>query len=107
MRFVHVGFAPDLVDYLDGWERQRVVHAAVAQGREPDTTPAPRARGRLHGGQADQARAASVDGTPVVDVDTRRAHHWHGPGQLVGYPIVACARCRSTSSPTCGGSRTR
>ena len=39
MRFVHSGFAPDYVDYLDGWERQRLVHAAVAEGVGMDYVP--------------------------------------------------------------------
>ena len=38
MRFVHLGFAPDLVDYEQGWQTQREVHAQVVDGALPDTT---------------------------------------------------------------------
>jgi lipoyl(octanoyl) transferase len=89
MRFVHVGFAPDLVDYLDGWERQRAVHAAVADGREPDTTLLLEHAAVYTAGKRTQPEQRPFDGTPVVDVDRGGLITWHGPGQLVGYPIVA------------------
>ena len=38
MRFVRLGFAPDAVDYLEGWQTQREVHAQVVEGALPDTT---------------------------------------------------------------------
>ena len=38
MEFVHLGFAPDTVDYLRGWQVQRDVHEQVVDGRRPDTT---------------------------------------------------------------------
>ena len=33
-------------------------------------------------------RNGPLDGTPVIDVDRGGKITWHGPGQLVGYPIV-------------------
>ncbi len=89
MRFVHLGFAPDVVDYLDGWERQRVVHAAVAEGREPDTTLLLEHAAVYTAGKRTRPEQRPFDGTPVVDVDRGGLITWHGPGQLVGYPIVA------------------
>lgn len=89
MRFVHLGFAPDYVDYLDGWDRQRAVHAAVAQGREPDTTLLLEHAAVYTAGKRTQPEQRPFDGTPVVDVDRGGLITWHGPGQLVGYPIVA------------------
>lgn len=89
MRFVHLGFAPDFVDYEDGWERQREVHAAVAEGREPDTTLLLEHAAVYTAGKRTQPHQRPFDGTPVVDVDRGGLITWHGPGQLVGYPIVA------------------
>ncbi|KRE41002.1 lipoyl(octanoyl) transferase LipB [Knoellia sp. Soil729] len=89
MHFVHLGFAPDFVDYEDGWQRQREVHAAVAEGREPDTTLLLEHSAVYTAGKRTQPEQRPFDGTPVVDVDRGGLITWHGPGQLVGYPIVA------------------
>jgi lipoyl(octanoyl) transferase len=88
MRVVHLGFAPDLVDYEEGWARQREVHAAVAEGREPDTVLLLEHAPVFTAGKRTEPHERPTDGTPVVDVDRGGKITWHGPGQLVGYPIV-------------------
>ena len=89
MRIVHLGFAPDLVDYEEAWERQREVHAEVADGRGPDTVLLLEHAAVYTAGKRTQAHERPLDGTPVIDVDRGGKITWHGPGQLVGYPIVA------------------
>ena len=89
MRFEHLGFNPDYVDYLAGWARQREVHAAVVAGDEPDTVLLLEHSTVYTAGKRTEPHERPVDGTPVIDVDRGGKITWHGPGQLVGYPIVA------------------
>lgn len=88
MRFEHVGFAPDFVDYDAAWAHQREVHAAVVAGELPDTTLLLEHSSVYTAGKRTQPHERPFDGTPVVGVDRGGKITWHGPGQLVGYPIV-------------------
>jgi lipoyl(octanoyl) transferase len=88
MRFVHLGFDPDFVDYQRAWARQREVHAAVVAGEEPDTVLLLEHQRVYTAGKRTEPHERPVDGTPVIDVDRGGKITWHGPGQLVGYPIV-------------------
>ena len=89
MRIVHLGFAPDFVDYDQAWERQREVHAEVVAGTAPDTVLLLEHAAVYTAGKRTEAHERPLDGTPVIDVDRGGKITWHGPGQLVGYPIVA------------------
>jgi lipoyl(octanoyl) transferase len=42
-------------------------------------------------GRRTLAHERPVDGTPVIDTDRGGKITWHGPGQLVGYPIIGLA----------------
>ncbi|MDE0546887.1 lipoyl(octanoyl) transferase LipB [Microbacterium sp. C7(2022)] len=83
-----VGLAPDLVPYNDGWEMQRHVHADVCAGIRPDTLLLLEHESVYTAGARTARHERPTDGTPVVDVDRGGKITWHGPGQLVGYPIV-------------------
>jgi lipoyl(octanoyl) transferase len=92
LHFVHLGFGADAVDYQEAWQEQRRVHAARFADEIPDTClllehPPVYTAGRR---TADNERP--LDGTPVVDVDRGGKITWHGPGQLVGYPILKLPR---------------
>jgi lipoyl(octanoyl) transferase len=86
--FETVGFADDAVDYLAAWELQRTVHAeVVAGGRDRvlllEHPPV------FTAGKRTEPHERPVDaGAPVIDVDRGGKITFHGPGQLVGYPIV-------------------
>jgi lipoyl(octanoyl) transferase len=88
LRFEHVGFAPDLVDYRDGWDLQRQVHAGVVAGERPDTVLLLEHAPVFTAGRRTEPHERPLDGTPTVDVDRGGKITWHGPGQLVGYPII-------------------
>jgi lipoyl(octanoyl) transferase len=83
-----VGFGDDAVEYQAGWDLQRRVHADVVAGRAPDTVLLLEHQSVYTAGRRTEPFERPFDGTPVVDVDRGGKITWHGPGQLVGYPIV-------------------
>ena len=83
-----VGLAPDLIPYPDGWALQREIHGEVAAGTRPDTLLLLEHEPVFTAGARTARHERPTDGTPVVDVDRGGKITWHGPGQLVGYPIV-------------------
>ncbi len=76
------------VDYLTAWEDQRRLHQGVVDGSHPDTVLLLEHPSVYTAGKLTEAWERPFDGTPVVDVDRGGKITWHGPGQLVGYPIV-------------------
>ena len=91
MRFVNLGIGERLVDYHEAWDLQRATHAAVAAGEQEDTVLLLEHESVYTAGKRTAAWDRPTDGTPVVDVDRGGRITWHGPGQLVGYPIVRLA----------------
>jgi lipoyl(octanoyl) transferase len=78
------------VDYLDAWQLQReLVDARVAGG--PDTLLLLQHPSVYTAGKRTEPHERPLDGTPVVDTDRGGKITWHGPGQLVGYPIIGLA----------------
>ena len=79
---------PGVVDYLVAWEQQRRIHEAVVAGEQPDTILLLEHPSVFTAGKRTEPADRPFDGTPVIDVDRGGKITWHGPGQLVGYPIV-------------------
>ena len=79
------------VDYLAAWERQRAVHERVTDGDLPDTVLLLEHPPVFTAGKRTRPHDRPLDpnGAPVIDVDRGGTITFHGPGQLVGYPIVA------------------
>jgi lipoyl(octanoyl) transferase len=88
MQVIRLGFAPDYVDYRRAWDVQRDLHAKVVAGEEPDTTLLLEHAAVYTAGKRTEPHERPLDGTPVIDVDRGGKITWHGPGQIVGYPIV-------------------
>ena len=83
---------PGLVDYQVAWDWQRDLAAAREQERGPDTVLLLEHPPVYTAGRRTEPADRPLDGTPVVDVDRGGRITWHGPGQLVGYPIVRLAQ---------------
>lgn len=78
------------IDYLAAWELQReVADARVAGG--PDTLLLLEHPAVYTAGKRTEAHERPMDGTPVIDTDRGGKITWHGPGQLVGYPVIGLA----------------
>ncbi|MFI9391667.1 lipoyl(octanoyl) transferase LipB [Streptomyces bauhiniae] len=92
LRFVHMGFGADAVDYQEAWDEQRRVHAARFADEIPDTVLLLEHPPVYTAGRRTEPSERPLDGTPVIDVDRGGKITWHGPGQLVGYPIQKLPR---------------
>ena len=90
-----VGFGPPLgdglVDYSEALAIQRQVHADVVGRSRPDTVLLLEHAPVYTAGKRTNSWERPTDGTPVVDVDRGGRITWHGPGQIVGYPITRLA----------------
>jgi lipoyl(octanoyl) transferase len=78
-----------LLAYESAWAEQRRLHEARASASIPDTVLLLEHPSVYTAGRRTEAGDRPVDGTPVLDVDRGGKITWHGPGQLVGYPILA------------------
>ena len=75
------------VDYQAAWQLQRELADARAAGG-PDTLLLLEHPSVYTAGRRTLPEERPIDDTPVVDTDRGGKITWHGPGQLVGYPIV-------------------
>jgi lipoyl(octanoyl) transferase len=85
LELLHAGTVP----YEDAWAEQRRLHALRVAGEIPDTALLLQHPPVYTAGRRTDPLERPFDGTPVVDVDRGGKITWHGPGQLVGYPIVS------------------
>ncbi|RCH69490.1 lipoyl(octanoyl) transferase LipB [Streptomyces sp. SDr-06] len=92
LRFVRLGFGADAVEYQEAWDEQRRVHAARFADEVPDTCLLLEHPPVYTAGRRTEDSERPLDGTPVIDVDRGGKITWHGPGQLVGYPIQKLPR---------------
>jgi lipoyl(octanoyl) transferase len=88
--FAQAGFGPAAVPYMQAWELQRQLHERRASGAIPDCCLLLEHQPVYTAGKRTSPldRPLSDPGAPVIEVDRGGKITWHGPGQLVGYPIV-------------------
>ena len=91
LRVERLGVPHTTVEYERAWAMQRRLHEQVVAGQAPDTVLLLEHPPVYTAGKRTARHERPVDGTPVVDVDRGGRITWHGPGQLVGYPIVRLA----------------
>ena len=77
-----------LMDYEKSWAMQRELHQKVADGTLENTLILIEHPSVYTAGRRTDILERPQDGTPVIDVDRGGRITWHGPGQIVGYPIV-------------------
>ena len=82
------GFDPDFVSYNKALELQRETHREVVARQRPDTVILLEHTSVYTAGKRTQDSERPDDGTDVIEVDRGGKLTWHGPGQLVGYPIM-------------------
>jgi len=85
---VILGLGDDAVPYREAWEKQREIHKQVVSGERPNTLLLLEHQSVYTAGKRTEDSERPMDGTEVIDVDRGGKITWHGPGQLVGYPIT-------------------
>jgi lipoyl(octanoyl) transferase len=91
--FAPAGFGAAAVPYPQGWELQRRLHERRVAGEIPDTCLLLEHQPVYTAGKRTEPadRPLGDPGAPVIEVDRGGKITWHGPGQLVGYPIIKLA----------------
>ena len=92
VKIVRRGFGLHAVPYDVAWDEQRALHEQIVADQSPDTILLLEHPPVYTAGRRTPPEDRPTDGTPVVDVDRGGRITWHGPGQLVGYPIVRLAQ---------------
>lgn len=87
VRVRHLG----TIDYTEAWDVQRELATARADGTGGDVLLLLEHHDVYTAGRRTLPAERPTDGTPVIDVDRGGKITWHGPGQLVGYPLIGLA----------------
>ena len=77
-----------VVDYLSAWKLQKQIHQDVVNLQTENTLLLLEHPSVYTAGRRTEILDRPLDETLVIDVDRGGKITWHGPGQLVGYPIV-------------------
>jgi lipoyl(octanoyl) transferase len=86
-----LGLSPDTIDYQSAWDLQQQLHAEVVEGTSTGAVLLLEHAAVYTAGKRTEPQDLPDDGSAVVHVDRGGKLTWHGPGQLVGYPVVRLA----------------
>lgn len=77
-----------LVEYEQALQLQRNLHSEIAESQRPNTLLLLQHPPVFTAGRRTLESEKPTDGSTVIDVDRGGKITFHGPGQIVGYPIV-------------------
>jgi lipoyl(octanoyl) transferase len=90
--FIEVALAPNYIGYEEAWDLQKAIHSEVASAKRDNTVLLLEHSAVYTAGKRTDDIELPKDGTPVIETDRGGKITWHGPGQLVGYPIMRLPR---------------
>jgi lipoyl(octanoyl) transferase len=88
LRVLRLGYGDRPVEYLLAWEMQRRLHAQRVDDQIGDTVLFLEHPFVYTAGRRTEPQDRPSAGTTVIEVDRGGKITWHGPGQLVAYPIT-------------------
>ena len=88
LRILDDWYGDHAIPYEDAWDLQRQLLAERADDLITDTALFLEHPPVYTAGKRTEPHERPLDGTPVIDVDRGGKITFHGPGQLVGYPIT-------------------
>lgn len=87
-KFERVAFNPKFLPYEEGFALQQRVHSEVVSGKREDTVLLLEHKSVYTAGKRTEASELPNDGSDFIETNRGGKITWHGPGQLVGYPIM-------------------
>ena len=88
VKFEQNWWSPNTIGYEAAWEYQRELHALRVAEKIPDTVLYLEHDSIYTAGKRTEPHERPTDGSKAIDVDRGGKITYHGPGQLVAYPIV-------------------
>lgn len=87
-RFERLAFDPDFIDYKSGYAKQLDTHSKVVAGQLQNTVLLLEHSPVYTAGKRTEMHELPDDGSEFIETNRGGKITWHGPGQLVGYPIM-------------------
>jgi lipoyl(octanoyl) transferase len=76
------------VEFQSAWDRQRELHHKIVTENHPDVAVLLEHQNVYTAGRSTKPEDRPTDSSPVFDIDRGGRITWHGPGQIVCYPIM-------------------